>query len=187
MPDDSELFRELDEQEHYTNLQKSFLFSFLIVIGGVLIANSWWAMVLLILVLFFPEATEKLSESNIGENPNLINEFPQAIFFIAPVLLATTAFSGGYFAARFAPAARLGHGLMIAGVMLLQAFQNLLGPNDLQPIWFLMLTAIIGPLSALIGALQGERAALICLEQAEDESDENSEDDPLGDTEIVEP
>ena len=144
---------DFENYDDHHDLQSGFLRSFFVVVGGILIANSWIPVLILLLVIFFPNAASKFSEAPITQETSLVDEFPTVLFVVAPFVLALSAFLGGHFAARLSPAAKMGHGVLIAAVLLLQSFQAILSEQSFQPQWFILLAAVIGPFAAIFGAL----------------------------------
>ena len=165
--------------------------SFIAVAGGVLIATIGYMLVMgLIIVLFYPAYAKQMAgEGNIqtdmagGEKENPVEaapklELPDSFFAICPFAQALAAWLGGYLASRFAPAGRMGHGTLVAGVLLFHSIQLLLQEDPPLPGWLISINTVVGPACALWGAATADKfaaAGRINLPDSDSDSDSREE------------
>ena len=167
-------------------LGRALIKSFVAVACGVLVATVGYMLIMgLIIVLFYPaharqmaENPNKQTEAGKERQENAVQpklDLPTSFFAICPAVQAITAWLGGYLAARLAPAARMGHGLLVAGVLLFNSIQLLLEDAPVLPGWLISINTIVGPACALWGATLAEKFAP--LQKIYEESEQNVNDD----------
>ena len=154
----------------HNEIGRALVKSFIAVACGVVIATLGYLLTIaLIIAVFFPDHARQMArdrsqpvekvESDKGDSDAVFVplELPTSLFAICPFIQALAAWGGGFVAARFAPAGRMGHGLLVAAVLLFNSIQMLLKEDPALPGWLISINTVVGPACALWGAAVAER------------------------------
>ena len=135
------------------DISRTLVKSFIAVVTGILLATfGYFLLVVIAIMLFFPETRSELTRQRAPEETQLQIELPGRLLLFCPLLQALTAAAGGYVAARFAPMAPKGHAGMVAGFLVLTSVQMLLKNDGPLPEWLVAINTIGGPACAMWGA-----------------------------------
>ena len=151
---------------------RALIKSFIAVACGVLVATlGYFLSIALIVVVFYPDHAKQMAQDRNDQNEAVeadkenadqvppVLELPASLFAVCPFIQAIAAWGGGYVASRFAPAARMGHGLLVAAVLLFNSIQLLLDEDPALPGWLITVNTFVGPACALWGAAMAEKFA----------------------------